>query len=63
MIPGWVTLILAFNQAVFLESGCSENMKANSLDVFYEEHKELRCISGFFTCISTLLVKYTLYSK
>lgn len=25
VVPGWVTLILTINHAVFFESGCSEN--------------------------------------
>lgn len=39
VIPSWVTLILAINQAVSFESGCSENMKTNSLNVFNKSIK------------------------
>lgn len=40
VVPGWVTLILTINQA---ESGCSENLKTNSLNIFDKDHKELTC--------------------
>lgn len=43
VVPGWVTLVLTINHAVFFESGCSENLKTNSLSVFNKDHEELTC--------------------